>query len=98
MKRVSLHLIIWTLVFSLGGWGVAIGSLMPNLPEYGHITDIIPKRLGSVDEVYTGKPDKPTIYYIQDAHSRFSAQKSIQELIAAIQERAGCGWLNANFK
>jgi len=44
------------------------------------------EELGSPIETYEGRPDQPTVYYIQDAHSILSAQRAIQGLIDVLQK------------
>lgn len=83
IKRVSFYLLIWILTVSLGSWGAAISA---PAEAQGRAANI-PEHLGSVEEVYEGAPDKPTVYYIQDAHSIFTAQKTIQELISELQNK-----------
>lgn len=42
--------------------------------------------LASLIDVHEGRPDRPTVFYIQDAHSILSAQQAIQGLIDILQK------------
>ena len=70
MRRVYFYLLTWLLVICMSSLGVAA----PASVDGPHERSVISDKLGLVEEVYKGDPAKPTIYYIQDAHSIYSAQ------------------------
>ncbi len=49
----------------------------------------IPPELGEIQAVHTGKPGRPLIIHIQDAHAVPDAQRSIQALIQFLEEHYG---------